>query len=559
MIKLFDKIPGAAGFIAVCALLSAVSSCKRDLGNYTYTDLNQVHVVSAGNDTFSVRQHDTLTINVTDSQTTASHPLSCRWYLVQATATNPNPSQNLLDTVQNLHVPITAQIGFYNVVNQVTDKQTGVSFYKYFYLQVMASVQAGEGWLVLQDQSASSGGGDISIILSRDGSSHGAVYNNLYAGANGRKLPAGTYGMYVMNYASTLAMQKLVFAYPGGGTQVRATDYTDSSYSSAWFFDNTGGINIQNNGVVSQGQTEWLINNNQFSYLKVNATTIKTPPILFGVPVLGSWTVSPYIMQYSGLSDAYCAMYDTVHGCFFAVNTSSNNAMVPALPDLPNAHFAPYPAASAANLLPSGKGFDLNNIGKSLVYADNMQTLPYSASSALLWDCFFRSKTQDSTFVIQFPMYLAITNNISTGRYYLDPALCPGINTAAQFAVPTYLPAPGVFYYTNGNNIYTCSLSNTQGASTAAVGYGFPTGTIIKAMKIFKSEYSSPATNPKTPLPLTEGKVLVVATDETAAGNGNNVYFFNLNASGQIISPYADVYTGFDKIVDIRFKKNIGL
>jgi hypothetical protein len=300
-----------------------------------------------------------------------------------------------------------------------------------------------------------------------------------------------------------------------------------------------------------------LINNNQFSYQKVNALSLKTPPILFGVPVLGSWTISPYIMQF-GLIDSYLAMYDTAHGCFFMVNTGSNNVMVPALADLPNAHYAPYPAASAANLLPAGQGFDLNNIGKSLIYADNMQPLNPSQSGALLWDCFFRSKTQDSSFVIQLPVYLAMTNNISTGRYYLNPALCPGINTATMFAVPTYLPAPGVFYYANKNNIYTCALSSTQGASTASIGYGFPAGTIIRAMKIFKSEYSGPTTGPKTPLPLTEGKVLVVATDETAGGKSNNVYFFNLNASGQIISPYADVYTGFDKIVDIRFKKSIG-
>jgi hypothetical protein len=55
--------------------------------------------------------------------------------------------------------------------------------------------------------------------------------------------------------------------------------------------------------------------------------------------------------------------------------------------------------------------------------------------------------------------------------------------------------------------------------------------------------------------------VLVVATDETATGNGNNVYFFNISTTGDIIgspaSP-ADLYTGFSTINDIAFKKALG-
>ena len=69
-------------------------------------------------------------------------------------------------------------------------------------------------------------------------------------------------------------------------------------------------------------------------------------------------------------------------------------------------------------------------------------------------------------------------------------------------------------------------------------------------MKVFKSTY--------TTAPATESKVLVVATDETASSNGNNVYFFNINASGDI-STYNDVYKGFGKITSILFKKQLGL
>ena len=70
-------------------------------------------------------------------------------------------------------------------------------------------------------------------------------------------------------------------------------------------------------------------------------------------------------------------------------------------------------------------------------------------------------------------------------------------------------------------------------------------------MKVFKSGYSA--------APATDSKVLVVATDETASGGGHKVHFLNLSATGTINSTPAAVYSGFDKIVDIAFKKGLGL
>ena len=70
-------------------------------------------------------------------------------------------------------------------------------------------------------------------------------------------------------------------------------------------------------------------------------------------------------------------------------------------------------------------------------------------------------------------------------------------------------------------------------------------------MKVFKSGYVS--------APATESKVLVVATDETASGGGHKVYFLNLSATGTINATPVQVHTGFDKIVDIVFKKGLGL
>src|SRR5918993_1287802 len=75
-----------------------------------------------------------------------------------------------------------------------------------------------------------------------------------------------------------------------GGLQVRSTDYFDSSNHSSWFALMPGTINLQSNAVGPvSGQYETLINNGQLYTRAVNIQSIKTPPVLFGAPLLGSW------------------------------------------------------------------------------------------------------------------------------------------------------------------------------------------------------------------------------------------------------------------------------
>jgi hypothetical protein len=186
-------------------------------------------------------------------------------------------------------------------------------------------------------------------------------------------------------------------------------------------------------------------------------------------------------------------------------------------------------------------------------------------SGTITYDCIFRNTIGDSTFMYQIPGAFSgvnggYTNNFTSGRFFLSESKVPGINTASIFAMPTFLTISastyGVFYYvhgTNRNSIYVCNPSYTgtlPATTTSHLGYSFPAGTIIKTMKIFKSGY--------TTAPSTESKVLVVATDEMASSGGHKVYFFNLSATGEINSTPSNVYTGFDKIVDIAFKKGLG-
>jgi hypothetical protein len=531
-------------------------SCKKDLGNYDYSPANVITIttdmtnadpaVVINNDSIVVKQNDSLKLNIITSQTKPSSDLAYQWMVIQSSATIANPAQYVVGNEMQLKTKIILPPNLYKLIVKVTDNATGVSFYKFYSLNVDTAPWGGEGWLILQDQPAD-GGADIAVITSRDGVNPGGVYSNVYSlSNNGKKLPLGAYKVNVLNYATTLRIQKVSFFYPNGGLQVRSTDFADSSTHNSWFAVTPPSFDFQANGQVSAGQYEYIFNNSVLTYRKVNATSIQSPPIKFGAPLLGTWTFSPFVMNNSG-TEFYYTLYDQANKCFVLYNVETNTLIPTNRPDVANSHFVPYVGAPSALNPTTGSGFDLNNIGRNLVYTENAQ--PLALGTKPIYDCIFRNNPGDSTFLYQIPVDLSYGNNFTTGRFFLSQINNPGINSASLFACPTFLAMPGKFYYVNANNIYVCSVGNLA-TSTSQIGYTFPPGTVVTAMKVFKSGYVT--------APGTESKVLVVSTDETSSGGGNKVYFLNLSATGTINSTPANVYTGFDKITDISFKKSLG-
>ncbi len=569
---------GVASLIIMLVAIAVAVSCTKDKGNYNYTDPNMATIsVKSSNastsnpDSFAIKQEDTLKIDIDIAQTKPAGEMLVNWYLIPTSSSAPNLPQYQLGTSKSLRARITTQPGFYQMACKVTDQATSNSFTKIYKFTVNTAPWGGEGWLVLQDKSATKNGNDISIILTKDGTTPGAtVYHNLYSNTNGKMLPVGTKTVSVIDYASSIGQQSVMFNYGFGCMQTRYADFSDSVELNTMFMTPPSTFNYQRIFCTNQGQREIVINDDKMYFRKVNVGTIKTPPLMYSAPILGSWVVSPFVGMVSGLYDYYPTLFDKKNRCFFSFDLDANT-LSPAIDDIPNQHYPAYSGTGSPSPLgPQGKGFDLNNIGKDLIYAENAERISYAAPNptTLWWNYFFRNTSGDSSFVYQFQLNIfgtGYTNNLTTGRYYLDPAKCPGINSASLFAVPTHLAIPGgVFYYVSNNNtINACAIQQpnaTQGSSkvNSAYGYSFAPGTVIKVMEIFKSNYSGTSVQPNTPLPANDGRVLVVATDETANGNGNNVYFFRIGNNGELGTPLSS-YSGFEKIVDIEFKKTKGL
>ncbi|QQT31912.1 hypothetical protein I6I99_04915 [Sphingobacterium multivorum] len=541
--------------ISLASIVLIWSGCSKDKGNYTYSTLDELQIstdmeqvdptVFITADSIEIQQNDSLKVQLKVLKPSGKEKqLAYKWYLTQYEQSGINPSIYVIDSTAVLRTKIRVTPNLYRLVAEVKDLTTGVSYSKVFALNVATAEWGGEGWLVLQEATE---GADLSMITTRDGSNKGQVYHDLYSSTNGHQLPKGTFKVNVIDYATNLRAQKISFLYPGGALQVRSTDYADSSRSDSWFLGAQEHMNIQLNGSAGGSGTgfEYMVADNRIAYRQfAGVASLAKPPLFF--PPFEGLTVAPFVINAAG-SDQYYTLFDLESKGFKLFNAS--NSVLSSI--------GKY-AAAASNLDPEkGQGFDLTAIGDNLVYAENSQ--PINLASNIYWNCFFRDNQSSKTYVLQFPRSLSYANNFTTGRYQLLEANCPGINTATLFANPTFLPMPGgVFYYVNGNKIYTCQLKPLAGSSAKA-DLSFPEGTIIKALKIFKSGYT---TANITALAVPEGKVLVVATDETASGKGHKVYFFQLDAQtgaikGSPANP-ADVYEGFHKISDISFKKALG-
>ena len=138
-------------------LLIVFAACKKDLGNYDYNPANTItittdlaHVdpqVVVSNDSIVLKQNDSLTVNILLSQTKPTTDLSFEWTIIQTAPSLANPPQYVVGNLQQLKTKIVLPPNLYQLVVKVTDKSTGVSFYKIYSLNVDTPPWGNEGWL----------------------------------------------------------------------------------------------------------------------------------------------------------------------------------------------------------------------------------------------------------------------------------------------------------------------------------------------------------------------------------------------------------------------------
>ncbi|MGN6416489.1 MAG: PKD-like family lipoprotein [Pseudobacter sp.] len=472
--------------LIICLITAVVAGCYKDKGNYDLSPINQLTLSGSQPDTIRIFQLDTLVIAGKVEQTipVAESKLTYRWHLFLW----PNGGDVFeLGNNRDLKAAIKSNPGNYMLLFTVTDTETGVSAFKEFIVQVNSILS--EGWLVLEDRP--SGRPDVAVIATA-----GGIYHDLYTGANGEALPADAYSIRVLNtYKNT---QNVFILAEHGGVEVDYAGFKKFGEASSWFLAPPAVIRPEAYFYTKLGVAAFLVNDGYTHiYSFANDGTAR-----LGAPQKGNWRISKYGMPLLSSDDAY--LYDDLNQRFLVHKTGVIN--------------------SFSN--PAGSAWDMNNVGKQLVYA--------GPSTGNYYNCLMRNNDEDRFFVYRVNGGAAVP-----AAEALEVLNAPGIATGRFFQ------SSGLYnhiYYVAGSNVYLLDVP----ARTARLVYAFPSGTDITTMKLKQAQNNLLIIYPD------DNKTLAVATYE---GGEGKIYTFPISNTGDFVSnTYNNVYTGFGRIRNLEFK-----
>jgi hypothetical protein len=470
-------------FLASAIIASVLfSACYKDKGNYDYSAINQITISSSSN-TYSVMLPDSLKIDIAISQTIPSaEGLTFQWVLF------PNTSAPLtrrtIGTTQNLRAVITEDPGSYLLDFYVKDNKTGVEVLKRFTINILTALS--EGWIIVEEKAA---GCDLNLITPTD-----VIFRDVYSNINGSMLPAGT--SRIPEIKVNRNIQSVYIISPNDMIYLNFANFLKVSEFNSFFFQPPS---PKPQEYFMNSDEEVLLNNGKPYCRNLNGPgTIK-----LGIPSVGNYYMAPFELH--SISSSYI-WYDTIGQRFY--RQDPNNFSLLSFPSDP------------------ADPFDMNNIGRQLLFADMNTASSYYA--------FLKNNQNDSLYAYNFKT--GGTGRAPVAVYAgLD---APGLATAKKFVMSKTLP---FLYYTNGNSIYKLDIP----AKTASPVYTFPAGTEIRAMKMYVNRKTSSDPN--------NNKLIAVATLE--AGSQGKVYYFPIANTGNFTNDtYSKVHTGFGKINEITYK-----
>lgn len=467
----------------IFSLLVFFASCYKDKGNYSYREINQISV-SSDSSTITIMQQDTLRINIALSQTLPNEAgLSYQWVFYPSSTPL---TRRILDSTQNLKALISEAPGSYYLDYFVSDKNTGVSFQKKFTVNVVSAF--GEGWLVLEE---SNGATDLDLIAPG-----GSIFKNIYSAANaGQKFPSGTFNVSIIN---TRNDQEIYILSPHDMVQVNYIDFLKINNFNKLFYS---APLPKPEAHFIESSDKRLINDGQVYTI----STIVPGPYFYGLPLsgIGEYYMEPYDIFALARGFSY---YDRMSQRFYRAGSY----------DLTFQAFPQYD--------PAKDSFDMNNVGKKLLYAEKNVTN--------LHNLLFKNNSDDSLFIYTLNAGLA---NPAIAKY--DVTNAEGLLNADHFRMSRTL---NFLYYTTANKVYKLDIY----ARSSTLLYSFPAGTEVADMQLYYN--SKNAADPDN------YRLMAIAANE---GGEGKVYFFPIAATGNFDNDtYRNVYTGFKQINGITYK-----
>ena len=539
----------------IAATLTALTACYSDQGNYSYSELNEISVVSPAPGThYAIDRYDTLHIEpqltFTQGQIDDSQP-SYKWEMYLDDWANTETKAMVLSEERTLNAIISrpASTTNYALVLTVTDKQTGVAYRTNYSLAIQPSVLS--GLMVLQDDGGRCRLDYLASTYAEPSFLTNRHVKDVYATANdGQSLqgtPRGVTFSLVEKSSYEPQVKNLYVWTDREVARISSADFTVEHKDNDLFMLAPEKIDVAT--IVrstSIAYVTMMINNGQARALNQQATLSYgyqfSRELKPNSSLTGDMRFAPYVYQSDmfGSQTGFCAiLYDEIGKRFVKVADG----------------YDAEPALFAFNEQDSDVReslFDVNNIGMDMLWmGKNYGTLAYAV---------FTDGTKRHLYRMRFNV--ASTTTDASGNEVVNPQVyrqaaakfdfsaAEGGDQARLFECGRF--AANTMVYATDRNLYSYDF-NAQKA--ILLNDPFPEGEEITAMRIYNVEYYTPN------LQDVKGTLLYVATWN---GTEGKVYEFPINrttlrlnnradADGNLKAPY-NVFTGFGRVVDMCVK-----
>lgn len=525
---------------SIIALLSTALlwGCYDDQGNYDYREINDIIIDTAGfQTTYNTSQFRTLKIDpvVRFSQ----EPIDASRLDYKWTIYNPQDDKisQVIGTEKVLDYTVIQESNdtrAYVLLLEVTDKQTGIASQMRFTVWITSEIAT--GWLVLHGNATECDLDYVATPNTAPALTENKVIHNLFSLSNGHKIPgeprfvrgarrnmissgvttvhnsiyvgtsSGFYKLAGKNFATEYTMSQMFPAMPAK-VNPQAVDLAFGASNPC--------VTLINDGKAHHhlvAQSFWEIS---FTYaLAPNTTAIGAQEL----------DLAPFVYtpeETATTTGMFTALYDNTRKAFVIDPNSS----------APAANISRFPDQD------SGQDFDVNNIGKQMLYMGKGYTNYCYA--------IFKDLTGEGRW-----LYIANFTKKADGKMAVSKHDMTALPEIAQAKFYSTGNRGNVLLYATGQNVYTYDYSPANAATKIL---SFPAGEQITSMKIYKPGTNSSLNYNYPQIAVVNCTVLYVATWN---GSEGKLYEYSLNETSGTLrnTTPLNTFTGFGRIYDMNHK-----
>lgn len=491
--------------IAGLSVLLLLNACKKDLGNYSYTDvpLPVIDTAGIGGPRF-VERYSILDINPSINYQNAG-ALKYTWSMHQQVSGSSTPTKpsRLLSTSHHLSAAITETVGEYVLELLVTDTANALKKNILFSVTVSAGLEYGV--LVLHGTADSS---DVDFLVTANAVPVAGInprrLRNLYSGSAGSKFP-GIPRFISQERAQFTTRNWITLGSDKHISRVSGSDFSLLRTDKQYFRRADAVVAPEAYALLASSQTA-LINDGK---LHIYNTAYEVDG-LFGGAIEGDYKLAPFV-AYQTSSSLLAVVYDQKNGRFLR-------------PSGPGGFMVDFTTPV------SNSAFNHRQVGKDMLFMDK----GFSNNT----HSFFKDRTGNG-----YWLYISNFNKSDDGNMAVSASEMTNLPEIASAKFFQASELGYIDFYATDRKVYAY---NYQGANTAAVAMdNLPAGETITCMKIYKPR-------PNANVSAVDGTLLYIATWN---GTQGKVYEYKINGNtGQITTPAAQVFDGFGKVSDITAK-----